>query len=102
MSDVNDESDLQRIWEETQIEYRELAGIKEGGLLEVLTVDDILGRLAEEKANDEKAKITKHGKTKEIIRKTLVCVDSLGKIAAQGASIVSKMSKGAGISLTVM
>lgn len=57
MSDVKDELDLQRMWEETQIEYRELAGIKEGGLLEVLTVDDVLGRIAEEKANDEKAKV---------------------------------------------
>lgn len=96
MSGATDETDLQRMWEETQTEYRELAGLKNDGLLEILTIDDVLGKLDEDKIKDEKGKTTKRGRAKDLVRKTLVCVDSLGHIAAQGASIVSEHRQGNG------
>jgi hypothetical protein len=92
MSDIKHDPDLEEMWEEAERECRKLIGLKDGVQLPKLTVEDVLNKLDESKTKDEADAHTKRGKAKDCLRKTLVCVDSLGRIAAQGASVVSSNS----------
>lgn len=89
MSDVNQDPDLEEMWLEAERESRKLIGFKDGEQPPKLTVEDVLNKLDEFKTKDETDASTKLGKAKEIYKKTLVCIDSLGSIVAQGASVVS-------------
>jgi fungal STAND N-terminal Goodbye domain len=89
MSDVKQDPDLEEMWLEAERECRKLIGFKDGEQPPKLTVEDVLNKLDESKTSDEADAHTKLGKAKEVLEKTLVCINSLGSIAAQGASIVS-------------
>jgi hypothetical protein len=89
MSDNKLDPDLEEMWEEAERECRKLNGFKEGEALPNLTVEEVLKQLDDSKTKDAAGTHTKRGKAKEILQTTLVCIDQLGSIAAQGASMVS-------------
>lgn len=86
MSDIFHDPELEEMWKEAEFECRKSIGSQWQASL---SVEDILKKLEDSKTKDEAYAHTKRGKAKEILQTTLVCINTLGGIAAQGASMVS-------------
>jgi hypothetical protein len=80
--------DLMEMWKLAMNEYRKLAGLTDKSLPANLSVDDVVNRIDQSKKVDQEAN-AKYGIAKEVVRKTLICINTLGGIAAQAASMVS-------------
>ncbi|KAE9994497.1 hypothetical protein EG327_009175 [Venturia inaequalis] len=84
MADKFHDPDLEEMWKEAELECRKSIGNQ---WQTSLTVERVLDKLDEIKVKDEAHAHTKRGKAKEILKTTLACIDTLGSIAAQGASM---------------
>ncbi|PGH12190.1 hypothetical protein AJ80_06810 [Polytolypa hystricis UAMH7299] len=81
-----DEEDLDQMWKEALVEFHKLSG-RDPKKFTHLKVEDVLGKINQKKESDEK-KSAKYAKAKDILGKTLTCIQTLGGLAAQGASMV--------------
>lgn len=82
------DEDFQRMWDETAAEYMTITrrDLRENVSLEA---ENLLVNIKEDKLDDEERQ--KWKKSKEYLRNSLKCISTLGKIAAQGATMVSVM-----------
>ncbi|KLJ08852.1 hypothetical protein EMPG_15719 [Blastomyces silverae] len=81
-----DGKDIEQMWREALVEFHKLSGHDPKKFTE-LSVDDVLGKINQRKELDDK-KAAKYGKAKDVLDKTLTCIQTLGGLAAQGASMV--------------
>ncbi|KAK2752745.1 hypothetical protein FQN55_005876 [Onygenales sp. PD_40] len=82
----DDEHDIDVMWREALVEFHKYSGRDPNSFTE-LKVEDVIGKISQKKEKDEK-KAARHGKAKDILQKTLTCIQTLGDLAAQGASMV--------------
>lgn len=80
------QTNLDSAWEDACVAFRQVAGI-DLKTERPPTADDIRARFDAKKAKDAEED-RKVEKVKAIFRKTLTCIDRVGGIAAQGASMV--------------
>lgn len=84
-----DESlDLNQLWAESQAEFQKISGC-DPNKLTVVTVEHVIGKINQKMESDAKGGGAKYRKAKDVLSKTLICIDNLGKIASQGLSMVS-------------
>ncbi|KAL1955795.1 hypothetical protein VTO42DRAFT_8115 [Malbranchea cinnamomea] len=81
-----DEENLDEMWKEAQTEFRRLTG-RNLNADRVLTVQDVLAQIQEEKYVDEKSS-AKYVRAVSVIHKTLTLIENLGGFAADVASQV--------------
>ncbi|PGG99903.1 hypothetical protein AJ79_08385 [Helicocarpus griseus UAMH5409] len=82
-----DEEDIDQMWREALVEFHKLSGYDPKKFTGELSVGDVIGKIGQQKEKDEK-KAAKYSKAKRVLDKTLTCIQTLGNIAAQGASMV--------------
>ncbi|KKZ61982.1 hypothetical protein EMCG_03539 [[Emmonsia] crescens] len=87
MEDVKyDGKDIEQMWKEALVEFHKLSGHDPKKFTE-LRVEDVIGKINQQRELDEK-KAAKYGKAKDVLDKTLTCIQTLGQLLAQGTSMV--------------
>ncbi|WEW55846.1 hypothetical protein PRK78_001279 [Emydomyces testavorans] len=81
---IIDEEDLDQMWNEAQIEFQKISG-RDPKTFAVLRVDEVIAKISQKKEADEKAN-ARYKRAKDIVNKTLLCIQNLGSIAADAAS----------------
>ncbi|PGH00149.1 hypothetical protein GX51_05962 [Blastomyces parvus] len=81
-----DGEDIEQMWREALVEFHKLSGHDPKKFTE-LSVNDVLGKINQRKELDDK-KAAKYDKARNVLDKTLTCIQTLGSLAAQGASMV--------------
>ena len=84
---VGESLDLDDLWKEAQDEFQKIFK-KDPKKVPVLSVQDVIGKIDQKKEFDEKQG-AKYRKTRIVLQKALTCIQTLGNLAAQGASMVS-------------
>ncbi|KAG5295105.1 neutral amino acid permease [Histoplasma ohiense] len=78
-----DGQDIEQMWREALVEFHKLSGHDPKKFSE-LSIGDVIGKINQQKELDDK-KAAKYGKAKEVLNKTLTCIQTLGSLVAQGA-----------------
>lgn len=87
MEDVKyDGKDIEQMWKEALVEFHKLSGHDPKKFTE-LRVEDVIGKINQQRELDEK-KAAKYGKAKDVLDKTLTCIQTLGQLLTQGTSMV--------------
>lgn len=86
--DSADQKEIEAIWKEVHAKVVELAGGDAKLVRQTLSIDDVLGFIDNVQKND-KIKAEEHGTFKNIVAKTLQCINTVGGIVANAASNVS-------------
>ncbi|QSS49502.1 hypothetical protein I7I53_09874 [Histoplasma capsulatum var. duboisii H88] len=81
-----DGQDIEQMWGEALVEFHKLSGHDPKKFSE-LSIGDVIGKINQQKELDDR-KAAKYGKAKEVLNKTLTCIQTLGSLVAQGASMV--------------
>ena len=84
---VGESLDLDDLWKEAQDEFQKIFK-KDPKKVPVLSAKDVIGKIDQKKESDEKQG-AKYRKARIVLQKTLTCIQTLGNLAAQGASMVS-------------
>lgn len=85
-----DGQDIEQMWREALVEFHKLSGHDPKKFSE-LSIGDVIGKINQQKELDDK-RAAKYGKAKEVLNKTLTCIQTLGSLVAQGASMVCRSS----------
>jgi hypothetical protein len=97
--DVADQKEIEAIWKEVHAKVVELAGGDPKRIRQSLSIDDVLGYIDNvQKADSQKAE--EYGTFKNIVSKTLQCINTVGGIVADGASTVGNFFESTGLSLS--
>lgn len=83
---TNSDEDLDLMWKEALEEFHKLSGRDPKDFVD-LKAKDVIGKINEQKEKDKKHR-EKYGKATDAVNKTLICIQNLGGIAVQGASMV--------------
>ncbi|OJD18304.1 hypothetical protein AJ78_01680 [Emergomyces pasteurianus Ep9510] len=78
--------DIEQMWREALAEFHKLSGHDPNKFTE-LKVSDVIDKINQRRELDEK-KAAKYGKAKDVLDKTLTCIQTLGNLLSQGASMV--------------
>lgn len=86
------DSELNKMWAEAQRKFEENTNQKlsRGGPNK--TLEDVMRQFESKKTGDDSNEVKTKARAKEIGHRVLMCIQLLGGIAAQGASIVSPRS----------
>lgn len=83
---IADEEDLDQMWKEAQAEFQKISG-KDPKSFAVLRVDEVISKINQKREADEKAS-ARYRRAKDVVNKTLLCIQNLGSLAADAASKV--------------
>ena len=89
-TEAEQELDLDQMWIKAQVEFQRMFPGRDPRYLPVLRVEDVIGMISQKKEADEKAG-AKYRVAKDVLNKTLKCIQNLGALAIQGASMVSPL-----------
>lgn len=89
-TDAEQELDLDQMWIQAQVEFQRMFPGRDPRYLPVLRIEDVIGMISQKKQADEKAG-AKYRVAKDVLNKTLKCIQNLGALAIQGASMVSSL-----------
>ncbi|OAX83844.1 hypothetical protein ACJ72_01801 [Emergomyces africanus] len=81
-----DGEDIEQMWREALLEFHKLSGHDPKKFTE-LRAHDVINKISQRRELDEK-KAAKYGKAKDVLDKTLSCIQTLGNLLAQGASMI--------------
>ena len=85
---VSNAPDLQQAWDDACVEFKKATGLDLAANSDTLPDgDDIVNKFKDYKAKDAEGK-EKLNKAKKAVKNTLVAVERIGQVAAQGASMV--------------
>ena len=84
----DDDFDVDRMWRNVQAEFQRTCQRTLNAKQQNLSVEDVVASLTKVNEKDEK-KAVRYKNAKDVLTKTLKCVQLLGGLAAQGASVVS-------------
>lgn len=83
---TEDEPDVAQMWFDIQTEFQKVSG-RPFDPSHVLSVDDVMARANPKKDRSAKSS-AKIQKAKDVLSKTLYCIQTFGSMAAQAASMV--------------
>lgn len=89
-TDAERELDLDQMWVNAQVEFQKMFPGRDPRHLPLLRIEDVTGLINQKKEADEKAG-AKYRVAKDVLNKTLKCIQNLGALAVQGASMVSPL-----------
>lgn len=89
-TELEQELDLDQLWIQAQLDFQRMFPGRDPRYLPVLKVEDVIGMISQKKETDEKSG-AKYKVAKDVLAKTLKCIQNLGGLAIQGASMVSPL-----------